>query len=163
MRVEAAASAYRVEKDRSRAMLALATGETVRGSFFVAASGVKVPGRERVGDILNAELGFFPFEVESDGSRRTVMFNRAHVVTVTLSDAEARRDPGYQVATERLVSIRLATGEALVGSVRVYRPEGRDRLSDWARGEDRFRYIETADATILVNAAHIVEVSEPRS
>jgi hypothetical protein len=44
--------------------------------------------------------------------------------------------------------------------VRVYRPEGRDRLSDWTRQPEVFRYVEAADATYIVNAAHIVAVTE---
>ena len=37
---------------------------------------------------------------------------------------------------------------------------GRDRLSDWARQPETFRYVETDEATLLVNVAHIIEVSE---
>jgi len=48
----------------------------------------------------------------------------------------------------------------VTGSVRVYRPEGRDRLSDWARNLDTFRYLETEEATLLVNIAHVIEVGE---
>ena len=48
----------------------------------------------------------------------------------------------------------------MAGVVRVYRPEGRDRLSDWARNADIFRYIETGETTLLVNIAHVIEVSE---
>jgi hypothetical protein len=45
--------------------------------------------------------------------------------------------------------------------VRVYRPEGRDRLSDWARQPEHFRYVETPDdTTLIINVAHIIEVSE---
>ena len=44
--------------------------------------------------------------------------------------------------------------------VRVYRPEGRDRLSDWARQPETFRYVDAGDTTLVVNAAHIVAVTE---
>jgi hypothetical protein len=44
--------------------------------------------------------------------------------------------------------------------VRVYRPEGRNRLSDWTRQPESFRYLETADSTIIINAAQIVDVTE---
>jgi hypothetical protein len=59
-----------------------------------------------------------------------------------------------------VVSILLSTGERVAGAIRVYRPEGRDRLSDWARQADIFRYVEDADRTLIINAAHIVEVIE---
>ena len=73
---------------------------------------------------------------------------------------EAALDPGYGVATRRVVSVLLTNGARITGAVRVYRPEGHDRMSDWARQPETFRYIETGDATVVVNFAHIVEVSE---
>ena len=79
-------------------------------------------------------------------------------MTVAVRDHEARRVPGYDLATARTVSVVMSDGRQILGSVRVYRPEGRDRLSDWARHGERFRYIETADTTFIVNIAHVVEV-----
>jgi hypothetical protein len=42
----------------------------------------------------------------------------------------------------------------------VYRPAGRDRLSDWARHGPRFRYVEGERATFLVNVDHIVDARD---
>ena len=59
------------------------------------------------------------------------------------------------------MSVLLSNGQRVDGVVRVYRPEGRDRLSDWTRQPEVFRYIETERCDILiVNAAHIVAVTE---
>src|SRR5262245_28606511 len=135
-------SGLRIEKARSHASITLSNGDTVFGCFFVAGASLRSAGQERVIDVLNDELGFFPFEVHDDGPPRTVLYNRRHVVMVILANPEARRDPGYDVATERRISLRLSNGRGLDGSVRVYRPEGRDRLSDWARNADQFRYVE---------------------
>ncbi len=156
----AAVSQFRVEKRRVEATVSLSSGENVHGWFFVAGGSARREGPERVGDLLNAEPGFLPFERYDGGSARTVLYNRDHLVLVALADAEARRDPGYELATRHTIALVLANGRRIVGSVRVYRPQGRDRVSDWARGGDLFRYIETADATLLVNAAYIVEVTE---
>jgi hypothetical protein len=153
-------SEFRVEKGRRRATVTLSTGEVVEGCFFVASSSAHGPVPERVADVLNAEAGFFPFEVHEGGSSRTALFNRDRIVTVALAENEARRDPGYDVATQRDVTLRLADGRHLHGSVRVYRPEGRDRLSDWARAADRFRYLESDGTTLIINVAHVVEFSE---
>jgi hypothetical protein len=60
----------------------------------------------------------------------------------------------------RAVRILLSSGETLDGNVRVYCPSGHDRLSDYARLPEPFRYIETKGATIIVNSAHIVELRE---
>jgi len=82
------------------------------------------------------------------------------LVTLLEDTIEAQLDPGYSVATERSVRIMLSNGESIEGNVRVYRPTGRDRLSDYARLPDAFRYVETQDATVIVNSAHIVELRE---
>jgi hypothetical protein len=154
------ASAFRIEKRRTRATLTLSSGQSIRGAFFVAGGSALHTGPERVGDLLNSEPGFFPFETYEGDRVRTVLYNRNQIVMVELADHEARRDPGYAVATARTVSALLSTGHRVGGAVRVYRPLGRDRLSDWARQPETFRYLETADMTIIVNVAHIVEVSE---
>jgi hypothetical protein len=156
----AAISEFRFEKRRTEALVRLSNGAVAHGCFFIAGGSARHDGPERVWDLLNEEPGFFPFEVHGTIGTHTVLYNRAHVVTVALSDDEASREPGYAVATRRDVSMLLSTGERISGSVRIYRPEGRDRLSDWSRQTDVFRYVETENVTLIVNAAHIVEISE---
>ena len=154
-------SEFRVEKQRVDAVMTLSNGASAVGSFFTAAASAHYPGPERVAEVLNAETGFFPFE-NRDGDRpRTVLQNRGHVVMVALHNDEARHEPGYDVAPRRFVSVLLSNGRRIAGWVRIYRPEGHDRLSDWARHSNVFRYIETGDdTTLLVNIAHVIEVSE---
>jgi hypothetical protein len=154
-------SQFRVEKHRAQADVTLATGATVRGTFFLADSSARHTGPERIGDLLNAESGFFPFETSS-GEAGTLLINRAHVIAVRLPDRsdEPQLDPGYDVATARRVAILLTTGTTLVGTVRVYRPQGRDRLSDYARSSDAFRYLESSEGTFIVNSAHVVNLCE---
>src|SRR5215470_5888878 len=134
-------SQFRVEKHRAGAEIALATGAIVRGTFFLSGSSATHAGPERVADLLNAETGFFPFET-AGGDGDTILINRAHVITVRLLERtdEPQRDPGYVYATERHVAMLLTNGASRVGAVRVYRPQGRDRLSDYARSTDTFRY-----------------------
>jgi hypothetical protein len=159
MAVEISRSEYRFEKCRTEAVVTLVSGESVRGSFFTTAGGTG-QAAERIGDFLNSATGFFPFEVESVGGPRTVLYNRSHIIAIQVFDDEARRDPGYAVAPRRLVSLLLTNGHRREGSVRVYRPEGYDRVSDWTRQPEIFRYIENETTTFIVNAAHIVSVTE---
>jgi len=155
-----AASQFRFEKNRAEAVVTLAGAEPVRGWFFTATGTTRYHGGERIGDLLNTEKGFLPFEMQGESNKRTLLLNRAHVITVEIFDDEARRDPGYNVAQRRDVSILLSNGERVHGTVRVYQPEGRNRLSDWTRQPETFRYLETPAATLIVNAAHIVAVTE---
>jgi hypothetical protein len=157
-------SQFRVEKLRAGAEVTLATGATIRGTFFLAgSSGIHGGGPERVADLLNAETGFFPFEtVGAESTADTLLINRAHVVCVLLLGRrnEPQMEPGYDVATERRVAMALSNGATLTGGVRVYRPQGRDRLSDYARAAETFRYLEADDGIYIVNTGHIVHLSE---
>lgn len=150
---------FRVEKERSGATLTLSNGNSVSGFVFVSAGCASHQGRERVKDLLNAERGFFPFEIQENGE--VSLFHRDHVMFVTLpSHDEPRQDPGYDVAVARDITLLLADGTRLAGRVRVYRPYGRDRLSDYARDTEPFLYLEDADRTYIINARHIVELRE---
>ena len=152
-------SEFRFEKQRVSATLTLAPGTSVSGSFFVAGQTSTHEGAERIGDLLNTQGGFFPFELR-DGT--TVLYNRSHLVAVALEPgiSEAERDPGYDVATHRNVGMLLSTGMRVKGRVAVYAPQGRDRLSDYARAPEAFRYVVTQKNTLIINAAHIVELTE---
>ena len=152
-------SEFRFEKLRVSATLTLAPGTAVSGSFFVASQTSNHEGAERIGDVLNGQPGFFPFELR-DGT--TVLYNRSHLVAVALEPGvtEAERDPGYDVAMHRNVGMLLSTGMRVKGRVAVYAPQGRDRLSDYARAAEMFRYVVTQKNTLIINATHIVELTE---
>jgi hypothetical protein len=150
-------SRFRVEKHRAPAEITLVAGAVLAGDFFLSRSSQVRSGPERVGDVLN-ESGFFPFE----SAGQTSLINRAHVIKVALplQKVEAQLDADYDVATRRHVSVLLTTGEAIVGDVIVFRPAGHDRLSDYAHLDQRFRYVEAADRSLLINSAHIVMLTE---
>jgi len=154
-------SQFRIEKRRAEAEITLATGKTVHGAFFLAGSSAKHVGPERISDLLNAETGFFPFETGPTDAD-TLLVNRAHLIAVRLLDRtdEPHDEPGYAVATARHVAMLLTNGTTLAGTVRVYRPQGRDRLSDYARSTEMFRYVESREGIFIVNSAHIVDIAE---
>jgi hypothetical protein len=153
-------SLFRVEKRRADAVLTFVGGATVTGCFFIAGGTARHEGVERVSDLLNSEAGFFPFEVQRSEGPETVLYHRARVITVQVFDDEARQDPGYDVAKPRRVSVLLSDGRRIDGAIRVYRPAGRDRVSDWTREPETFRYVEEDGVTLIVNADHIVSITE---
>ncbi len=154
-------SQYRVQKRKAAAELLLSNGRTVCGSFFLASSSAHHPGPERIIDLLNEETGFFPFECEDQWGADTTLYNRAQIAAVKVLD---KADEGsveiYEFGTERRVGMMLTTGLRVEGTIRVYLPVGRDRLSDYVRTGDRFRYIEAADGILIINFAHVVEIRE---
>ena len=154
-------SEYRVEKTKAAAILTLSNGSTVCGCFFTATANVTHSGPERVADVLNAESGFFPFEVSGPSGPQTALYHRAHVVMVTIENhREPQGEPGYIVAPRRSVSMLLSNGLRVSGEVRVYSPPGHERLSDYARIPEMFRYLETPADTLIVNVAHVIELVE---
>ena len=154
-------SEFRVEKSRVEATLTLANGTSVHGCFFIAGNSRTHAGPEGVNDVLNGETGFIPFDTQCGGGSRTVLYNRDHVVFVTLTDErEPQRDPGYDVATRWIVAMLMSNGTRLHGAVRVFRPQGRDRLSDFTRATETFRYLEADHATYIINIHHLVELKE---
>ncbi len=56
--------------------------------------------------------------------------------------------------------VLLTTGETVTGNVVVFRPTGHDRLSDYAQVDEKFRYLELEDRTLLINSSHIVALTE---
>ena len=153
-------SEFRFEKRRAAAVVTMVGGEVARGSFFTAGDTTRRHGGERVADLLNSETGFFPFEVEGSHDPRTVLYNRSHLISAEIFDNEPGLDPDYAVASRRPVSILLSNGRRLEAFVRVARPVGRDRLSDWTRAPEVFRYVEVGASILIVNAAHIVAFTE---
>ena len=152
-------SQFRFEKHQVAASLSLTTGATISGCFFVASSLATHGGPERVGDLLNADDGFFPFQSD-DGT--TGQYNRTHVVLVMLPSgvAEEELEPGYLVALRRAVTLTLSTGTTIEGTVLVSGPAGHERLSDYVRNSKDFWYVVTSDGTVIVNSHHIVELIE---
>lgn len=157
-------SEFRVEKSRAEATLTLSNGTSAQGCFFISGNSRTHAGPEGIHDVLNGESGFFPFEARKPEGSRTILYNRDHVVYVALADKdEPRRDPGYDVATKRIVTMLMSNGTRLRGGVRVFRPHGSDRLSDFARASEDFRYLESEQATYIINVHHLVELTEESS
>ena len=155
----AQSSDLRVEKSRAEATITLSNGSTVRGCFFTSHDSRTHTGPERIKDVLNGETGFFPFEMS--GKASTALYNRDHVVLVELTGTDdPRSDPGYELATEKVVAVLLSTGTRLRGAVRVYRPHGADRLSDFTRAGETFVYLEAPAAAYLFNVRHVLELAE---
>lgn len=154
-------SDFRVEKARVAAILTLSNGTSVPGCFFISENSRTHSGPEGVKDVLNSETGFFPFETRQSGGMTTILYNREHVVMVELQDKdEPRRNPGYDVASVKHVRMLMSNGASLHGAVHVFRPQGSDRLSDFARSRDVFQYLEAERTTYIINVHHLVELAE---
>jgi len=157
-------SQYRIEKQHDvMAVVTLASGAEMRGSFFLAEATTAHSGRERVYDLLNERDRFFPFEVEGrDGKPSYVsLLARSHVLFVTLDEPSTEMpydDLSLGMASRKFVSLLLTNGVRMRGEVFVAMPEGMSRVSDFANREGRFQYFGAHDRMSLVNFDHVVEI-----
>ena len=140
-------------------------GTAVHGCFFISGDSRTHAGPESVRDLLNSESGFFPFEARPSGGSTTVLYNRDHLVFVELQDKnEPARDPGYDVAIEKMVTILMSNGMRLRGAVRVFPPSRERSLERFRRARRTFRYLEAENATYIINVHHVLELAEePRA
>ena len=99
-------SEYRVEKHRAEAELTLSSGGLLQGWFFLAGSSATHAGPERVADVLNAETGFFPFQVPAGATPDTVLINRPQLISVRLLDetTEAQLEANLSLTTRPALS-----------------------------------------------------------
>lgn len=154
---------YQVKKEHhASGVVRLSTGSSIRGRFYLSGVTTEHSGPERVGDLLNREDRFFPFEVEpqAGGSTHTSLLARHYVLYVKLDGHSSRGEgeAGLAMASTKFVSLLLSNGERLRGEIYYAMPAGKERLSDIASAPERFRYFGSKDALSLVNFEHVVEI-----
>ena len=93
-------SAFRFEKQRVSATLTLAPGTSVSGCFFVAGHTAHRAGAERIGDLLNEQPGFFPFE-HRDGTKDTARLGDTSHVALFGAELAGSHDYHELVSIER--------------------------------------------------------------
>jgi hypothetical protein len=152
-------SEFRIEKRRTEAALTLATGATIQGCFFLSGSRATHSGPERVGDLLNAEPGFFPFEIAT-GTEKVIAASDEVDAGEALVHPRKYNVEAVAFSPGRKCTCSCRPDGASRGGSYIYKPTGRDRLSDYARALEMFLYVETEGATIIINSAHIVELRE---
>jgi hypothetical protein len=154
------ASHFRIEKDREPAELAWASGRRARGNFFVAGAAARHSGRELVIDLLNSQPGFVPFEIDDETGTAVRLYNPQHILFVKLArhDIDPESEPAYEAASHKAALVVFADGTRVEGTVYVFRPAGRDRLSDYTRSGEQYRYLRTSDALLIVNFAQVAEI-----
>ncbi len=155
-----ARASLRFEKHRAHARIVLTDGREHDGWFFVAGGAARHGGRERIADLLESATGFVPFEMDTATGGQTRLINPRHLVYVVLGSEKLDLHSDWVIGRRQPVTLWLSNGTRLVGVVYVDRPEGHDRLSDWTRQPDTFRYVESSDGLLLVNAAHVVDLTE---
>jgi hypothetical protein len=143
----------RVPTQRIAVQLVTTRGACRNGHLHLGPSHFRSGEVEDLGEVLNDEREFLPFEAEGDGAAPLVV-HKAHIARVSVAGAVAAAlDVGDEPHT-----LILADGSALSGRVCVPTPPTASRLVDKLNRAPRFVPVQAEDALHFVQVDHIVEV-----
>lgn len=151
---------FRIPKQRILAEVDLEGGTMVSGSFLCAPHSEHHVGRETVADLLNEPSRFVPFFPES--SEGPVLLNKDLLRVVRLPIADLPGDPEQlgDFSSPRSVVLRMVSGAALEGTVRVAAPVGHTRTLDLLNEPARFVHLDSDDHHLIVNLDAVVSAED---
>lgn len=148
-----------VQKLRVPVRLALVGGEVLEGHLSLAPRAENHDGPESLLERLNAPTRVVPFHHDADGSVRLVHRTRIEWLAAGPNVASILvRRPLYQHTREEHVRVRLAGGHAFEGVMAFEMPNEFNRLSDFLNEPEEFFPLLTAEGTVLVGKACLVDV-----
>lgn len=133
----------------------------LRGRVFLHSATDRHGGAEKVDDVLNRGVDFFPFSVRDNGEK-TLLINKRHVLFVRVP-VEPRKVDFRERAVRSWavqVSIDMIQGAPLQGVVHFSQPPGRDRTLDGLNESQSFLCLAQESAFLYVNVQNIVYMKE---
>jgi hypothetical protein len=126
--------------------------EAIEGCFALTPQAQFHDGPETLLERLNSPDRVIPFERKDD--RGVLLLNRLEIEWVRPASTMASElicPPTYQVTREERVSLRLRSGETMVGLLRMELPEWYNRASDFLNSPEHFFPLITEEGVVLVN------------
>ena len=137
----------RIRKNRKRAEIVYTDQSRQEGNFFVSLASSRRRGPESIGEILNGERRFLPFEVQ-DG--HLMMVQRSAILMVRPKDSEV--DEIAQTAGRVFAQVMFISGYSVSGYVYNDLPSSYPRLSDYLNGTGLFFHLEIDSEDYLINS-----------
>jgi hypothetical protein len=134
------------------------TGDVFEGVVFLDYIDTIHRGEQTLLDKLNDEHVWFPLRA-ADGTVDIV--NRARVTHLEPGPGlkvELVRKESAEVFREERVTVRLATGQLLVGRIAMDLPDEFSRVSDFLNFPQNFFALETDEGPVLVSKEHVVSL-----
>jgi hypothetical protein len=147
----------KIPKWRTRVEILAPGGYAFGLAVYLADAASSHSGPERISDLLNGPLDFFPGH---DLDRDQVVFvnrNDCSVVRVLL-DIEADHDEHTSIPTENEVRVVLQSGAEVVGLLTYQRPPDRSRVLDYLNEAPVFFPVLEKDQVALINKQHVARV-----
>lgn len=151
---------YRIEKVRCTVAVVMMGGERYSGEIFLNPTSRFRSARQEPAEFLNEDEAYFALAMD-DG--RTALVAKARVESVTV---ESQGDPGNDAIGSphphpASVSITMASGDVVRGTVSIDAPPSHARLLDFLNtNHERFLRVADAGRVILVNRQAIGHVHE---
>lgn len=148
-------SSFQIPRREVEASILLEGGETLTGRLFAPERGSHGEPGTLEGRLTDESEPFVPL-VRDEG---TVLVNAEWILTVTLARDAARLDDS--AGSERFaLTLRLAGGSQVEGTVYAALPAAQSRLLDFLNAAPRFLPVETDAGVVLVNRSFVVSVAE---
>lgn len=137
----------RIQKNRKSAEIVYTDQSRQTGSFFVSPASSRRRGPESIGEILNGERRFLPFETQ-DG--QVIMVQKNAMLMVRPKDSEVAEIT--QTVDRVFAQVIFVSGYSVSGYVYNDLPRSYPRLSDYLNGTGLFFHLEINSEDCLVNS-----------
>lgn len=141
-----------VDKLRVVALVSEPGEEAVEGVFALNPQAQFHDGPETLLERLNSTDRVIPFQRSEDDA--VLLLNRLEIEWVLPAPNESKElicPQTYRVTREEHIRVRLRSGEALEGLLRMELPEWFNRASDFLNGPEHFFPLVTERGVVLVN------------
>ncbi len=148
-----------VEKLRAPVQLALSGQEPVAGFFSLFPAAEHHEGPETLLERLNAPQRMLPFHRAEDSAFTLVVRERIEWLAAAADTAPELLRPRWFIPTrEERVRVRTAHGTTFEGILELEMPHEFNRASDFLNTEGDFFMLATAQGTIFLNKAMVLDV-----
>ncbi|MFN8587199.1 MAG: hypothetical protein U0704_05300 [Candidatus Eisenbacteria bacterium] len=148
-----------VEKLRVPVQVALTGQEPVGGFFSLFPTAELHDGPETLLERLNAPQRLLPFHRASDGAFTLVTRDRIEWVAAAAEIAPELVRPSHFIPTrEERVRVRTAHGTTFDGILELEMPHEFNRASDFLNSDEDFFLLATAQGTLFLNKAMVLDV-----
>jgi hypothetical protein len=146
-----------VTKRAVRVVLQLSNGQRVPGVVHTNLHSSVHHGRERVKDVLNDPSPMLPVHGE-DGT--CTLFNKSFIEVVELEQPDLAETGETDLTDHREISLVLADGLQLAGTILVSTPPERARTLDFLNRGEPFFYLETQQGSRVIALRYVLSVRD---
>ncbi len=145
----------RISVETRKVELTFTSGEKISGKLFLQLHGASLCGPQKVGEVLNSEEAFIPFQ--HDGM--VELINLEQIVSV---DCEAESEFDDLLLLGEMHKIAIETTNSLLVDLKAYvnLPTGNNRIKDFLNQRKHFLLFVQGDRVVYLRRDKIIKVKD---